>query len=246
MIIDCHAHLWDGRFEANKQEIVTACRRYPIERVCVSGLGSYEPDSDEIERLNRETARFMAEEPDLIRGFCTLNPRLGDALAQLRAGVEDRGMIGVKLWVATLCDDPLVFPLVEQCIRYDIPILLHAWYKSFGQLPYETKAQNVANLAARYPEARLIMAHLGGNCQHELKVIAPYRNVSSDLSGSLFRSGDIDCAIRWLGCERVLFGSDMPGASFLISYGQVEDAALSEADKARIYRDNARRIIRGV
>ncbi|NLB43738.1 MAG: amidohydrolase family protein, partial [Clostridiaceae bacterium] len=51
---------------------------------------------------------------------------------------------------------------------------------------------------------------------------------------------------RWLGCERVLFGSDMPGASFLISYGQVEDAALPEADKARIYRDNARRIIPGV
>ena len=40
--------------------------------------------------------------------------------------------------------------------------------------------------------------------------------------------------------------SDMPGASFLISYGQVEDVALPEADKARIYRDNARRIIPGV
>lgn len=246
MIVDCHAHLWDGRFADNKREIVTACQRYPIERVCVSGLGSYTPDSDEIERLNREVARFMAEEPDLIRGFCSLNPRHPGSLSQLRACVEDRGMVGLKLWVATLCDDPLVFPLVEQCIRYDIPLLLHAWHKSVGQLPFETQAIHVAGLSARYPEARLIMAHLGGNCQHELKVIAPHDNVCADVSGSLFRNGDLDCAIRWLGSERVLFGSDMPGASFLVSWGQVEDAALAETDKALIYRENARRVIPGV
>ncbi|NLM77615.1 MAG: amidohydrolase [Ruminococcaceae bacterium] len=246
LLIDCHAHIWDGRFEEDKQEIVAACRRYPIERVCVSGLGVYQPDQEEIERLNLETFRFMKEEPDLIRGFCTLNPTLAGSLTELRTCIEDRAMSGLKLWVATFCDDPLVNPLVEYCIRQDIPVLLHAWHKAIGQLPFETRAVHIASLAQRYPEARLIMAHLSGNCQHELKIIQPFDNVVTDFSGTIFRNGDLAYAIRLLGPERVLFGSDMPGANLLVSWGQVEDIDLSSQDKSLICWGNARRIIPGL
>jgi len=33
----------------------------------------------------------------------------------LRSGIENRGMSGIKLWVATYCDDAKVFHLVEKC-----------------------------------------------------------------------------------------------------------------------------------
>ncbi len=74
-------------------------------------------------------------------------PATPTALDVLRHGVEDCGMSGMKLWVATFCDDPLVFPLVEQCIRYRVPVLIHTFYKQVGQLPYESLGGNVAALA---------------------------------------------------------------------------------------------------
>ncbi len=80
-------------------------------------------------------------------------------------------MRGMKLWVSTFCDDPLVFPLAEQCAAYDIPVLVHAFHKSVGQLPYESVGENVANLAKRYPGVRFIMAHLGANGYRELKSV---------------------------------------------------------------------------
>ena len=245
-MIDCHTHLWDNAFSKDKAEIVVASQRYGIERVCVSSLGVHEPDETEIDRLNAATWQFMQEEPDLIRGFCYVNPRHASSLAELRRCVEDRSMSGLKLWVATLCNEPCVFPLVEYCIEHKLPVLIHAWKKTVGQLPFESTAEHVADLARRYPESSLIMAHLGGNSQHELRIIQPYPNVSTDISGSLYRNADLAYAVQLLGAERVLFGSDMPGASFLVCQGQVEDADLSQPEKELILEGNARRIIPGL
>lgn len=245
-MIDCHAHLWDQAFAKDKAEIVAASRRYGIKRVCVSSLGVHEPDEAEISRLNTASWQFMQEEPDLIRGFCYVNPRYSSSLAELRLCIEDRGMLGLKLWVASFCNEPCVFHLVEYCIEKGLPVLIHAWKKTVGQLPFESTAEHVADLARRYPEANLIMAHLGGNSQHELRIIQPYSNISTDISGSLYRNADLAYAVQLLGAERVLFGSDMPGASFLVCQGQVEDAELDQAEKQLILAGNAQRLIPGV
>ena len=67
----------------------------------------------------------------------------------LRKGIEEYGMEGMKLWVATYCDDPRVFPLVEKCIDYNIPILVHSFHKAVGQLEFETTGIHTANLAQK-------------------------------------------------------------------------------------------------
>ena len=55
--------------------------------------------------------------------------------------------------------------------------LLHSFKKTVGQLEFETVGPHVADLASRYPEARLIMAHLDGNAYHGIKCIKEYKNV---------------------------------------------------------------------
>lgn len=150
-------------------------------------------------------------------------------------------MSGVKLLIATFCDDPKVFPIVEKCIDYNIPLLIHSFHKSNGQFEFESVGTNVARLAKMYPEAKIIMAHLGGNCYHGIKTIKDLKNVSVDISGSIYRRDDIDYTVKQITAKRVIFGTDMPG-SFLVNYGQIEEAKLTEIERQEIYIGNALRI----
>lgn len=243
MIIDIHAHIWAGRYEPDKQEIIKACKGYKISKVYVSALKSYYSDQAEIEELNSEVAKFIKEEPDIIGGFCYVNPSNNDALDVLKKGIEEQAMEGLKLWVATYCDDPRVFPLVEQCIEYNIPILIHAFHKAVGQLDHESIGSHVANLASEYPEAKLIMAHLGGNAYNGIKGIRDCPNVWVDISGSLFRRDEVDYTKNLIGAERILFGTDMPGASWFANLGQIEDADLTPEEKELVYYKNALKIL---
>ena len=149
-------------------------------------------------------------------------------------------MRGIKLWVATLCDDPLVDPVARLALQYDVPILAHTFYKATGMLPYESRAYHAAGLAERYPRLRLLVAHVGANVYDAVRCLAPYPNVFVDISGSIFRGDDLDYAVERLGAERVLFGSDMPG-SFESCYGQVYGAALTAEQREDVFHRNAAR-----
>ncbi|TMV50217.1 amidohydrolase [Paenibacillus mesophilus] len=244
MIIDMHTHVWGGRYELHTRELIANCERYGIGKIIVSGIARQYPDETDIDRHNRDIVRFRKERPGLVEGYVYVNPRHANAVDVLRRGIEEDGMVGLKLWIATYCDDPLVYPLVERCIRLDVPILLHAFHKAVNQLPDETTGVHIAKLADRYPEAKLIMAHLGGNAYHGIKAIRDKPNVWTDFSGSLFGREDIDYAVSQLGSDRVLFGSDMPGCSFITNYAQVQEADLSPQQREDIYSNNARKLFR--
>lgn len=242
MIIDFHAHIWGGNGDKDKANLLTACQRYGIDKVCISSVESLYPNEEEVTFLNAGVVRFMKEQPNLVLGFCYVSPQNSNAMDVLRDGIEEKGMSGMKLWVATYCNDSRAFPLVEKCIEYNIPILLHAWKKSVGQLEFETTGAEVADLAKRYPQAKIVMAHLGGNCYHGVRAIRDYPNVYTDFSGSIFRGDDLEYTVEQVGAERILFGSDMPG-SYLVNLGQVEEANLTQEQKDLIYYKNALRIL---
>lgn len=242
MVIDIHTHIFSGRYEKSESEILKAIELYDISKVYVSGLGAgLYAGMEEVEECNREAYRFMKAYPDRIGALCYVNPLHANCMETLERGIEEYGMSGMKLLIDVLCDDSRVYPLVEKCIGYRAPVLIHCFYKAVGQLPYESTALNVANLAGRYPEAQLVMAHLGGNCCHGIKAIAGFENVSVDIAGSIFLRDDLDYTVKKLSADRVLFGSDMPG-SFLICSGQVLEADLTGDQRDRIFYKNALRI----
>jgi len=241
VIIDVHAHLWAHRVEQDKRELLRASERYGITKIYVSGLEAEYPTEAEIATYNGFVGQFKKEHPALIDCYCYVNPRHTGSLDTLRRWIEQDGFAGMKLWIATLCDDPLVYPLVEQCIAYNAPILLHAFQKSNGQYPHESTGVHVARLAARYPEAKILMAHLGGNCYHGIKAIRSYPNVWVDFSGTLFNRDEIDYTKKQIGARRILFGTDMPGP-FLVNQGLVEEADLTDDEREDIFYRNALRL----
>ncbi|MFK7695759.1 amidohydrolase family protein [Paenibacillus sp. HJGM_3] len=238
MIIDAHTHVWGERYEASTRDLLKACEQYHIDKLYVSGLQTHYSDSSEIARLNGDVHRFMREQPGLVEGYCYVNPANDDAQDVLKRGIEEYGMSGMKLWVATFCDDPRVFPLVEMCIGYKVPILIHAFHKAVGQLEHESTGVHVARLAARYPEAKLLMAHFGGNGYHGIKAIRDCPNVWADFSGTYFRRDELDYAIGQIGAGRIVFGSDM-NITYLVNVGQLEEAELTPEEKDLIYYKNA-------
>lgn len=242
MITDVHAHIFSSDLEGNKRDLLRTAERYGVTRYYVSNVeaGHY-PSEEDVARCNESVRDFCRERPDLIRGYTYLNPRNKNSIAELRRGIEDYGMAGVKLWIATYCDVPEVFPIAEQLIAYDKPLLLHTFWKSVGQLADETTADHVAKLAKRYPELKIIMAHLGGEAYHSIRAIANCPNVWVDNSGTLVGSNDINYAVKLLGVDRVLFGSDM-GIAFAGPYGQILEADLTQEEREKILWKNTAKL----
>jgi len=241
MIIDMHAHLWHGRYESDERKILTAMDVYGIDEVYVSGLEGMFPDEAMIETLNSTVADCAKRNAGRIKGYVYVSPDKANAMDVVKRGIEDQGMIGIKLWVATYCDEPCVNPVIEYAIDNGLPVLLHSFHKATPQCPRETTGIHVANLARRYPEAKLIMAHISGNCYDGIRAVRDLKNVWVDICCSIFQQDALTYSIEEIGVDRLLHGSDMPG-SYLVNLGQVEEAVLDAESRAKILGLNAKKL----
>lgn len=234
-VIDAHTHLLDGRFDPAALAIG---ERLGIDQFLCSNIGAYQPypSLDEVRDMNRVLGQQLLKYPDRLRGYCYVNPRYGSAsLDDLRLNVEDRGMIGIKLWVATFADDLLVDPLLEYAAEHRLIVLAHAWRKTVGQLPFESTASNIAAAARRHPSVRFVMAHLGGQVESALNTIQDLPNVAVDTSGTIIGAGEVALAVQRVGAERVIFGSDLHHVDLAVNVGKVLGAQLAPEVEAQIF-----------
>jgi uncharacterized protein len=233
--IDAHTHLDDGRFDP---AVFDLGDRLGIGLFLCSNLGAFQPHPgmDEVRAMNRGLADQLRRHPDRLRGYCYVNPRFGaESLEDLRRNVEDEGMIGIKLWIATLADDPLSDPILEYAAEHRLIVLAHAWKKTVEQFPYESTAENIAAAARRHPGVRFLMAHLGGQAESAMNAIRDVPNVAVDTSGTIIGAGEVELAVRRLGADRVVFGSDLPHIDLSANVGKVLGAGLDPADENRIF-----------
>lgn len=245
-MIDAHIHLAGSDLHP---ATLAEGDRLGVRLFVCSSISNYVhyPTWEQVRKANDDMVAVIRRHPDRVAGYCYVNPRHGRiALDDFRRRIEDQGMIGLKLWVATLCNDPLTFPFIEQAIAYRAPILIHSWRKTVGQLPYESSAGHVVDLARRYPEARIIMAHLGGQVESTMNAIAPYPNIYTDTSGTPIGAHEVALAAERLGPERVIFGSDLPGACLASNLGKVLGAGLSPEAVDLITEGNMKRLLEEV
>ena len=107
--------------------------------------------------------------------------------------------------------------------------------------------------ANRHPGARVLLAHLGNGSGANGRVDLQVRAVQAAKHGNLWvdtssaRSilpGLIEWAVRELGAERVLFGSDTPLYDVAMHRTRIEMADVPAAAKRLILRDNAVKFFR--
>ena len=117
-------------------------------------------------------------------------------------------------------------------------IFQHTWIKVTGNLPGESTPMDLAELAKRNPEATLICGHTGGDWELGIRAVRPYANISVDLAGGDPVAGITEMAVRELGAERVIYGSDAGGRSFASQLAKVQGADIPEQAKRSILAGN--------
>jgi len=251
-IWDLHCHLSGvpgATPEARLERLLEYADRLGIARLCVfMGLEwSYDPSPEKMRRENDEVLRALQHFPDRAFGFVYLNPKHTQAsLDELNRCVRDGPMVGVKLWVAQRCNAPELDPLVARATELKAIVFQHTWLKITGNLPGESTPMDLAELAARHPQATLICGHAGGDWELGLRAIRPHRNVYADLAGGDPTAGFTEMAVRELGAERVLYGSDAGGRSFASQLAKVHGADIPPAAKRLILGENLRRLLRPI
>jgi predicted TIM-barrel fold metal-dependent hydrolase len=251
-IWDAHCHLSGvpGRTPAERLgQLLEFADRLGIQRLGVSmGMEwSYDPSPEKLRLDNDEVMTAVRAFPDRAFGFVYLNPNHVEAsLQELDRCVRDGPMVGVKLWVAQRCNTASLDPIVRHAAELQVVVLQHTWLKITGNLPGESTPTDLAELAARHPTVPFIAAHTGGDWEIGIRAFRPQSNVYVDLAGGDPVSGQTEMAVRELGAERVLYGSDAGGRSFASQLAKVHGARLSESARRLILAGNLKRLLKPI
>ena len=249
VIWDVHCHLTSAVGETPEERMAYLLQfadRLGIDRVMLS-LGYpllEDPPPDQLRLENDQVLRALQRFPDRTLGFVYLNPNhLDFSLQEFDRCVRDGPMVGVKLWVARRCNAPELDPIIERAAGMKAVILQHTWLKVGGNLSGESRPQDLAELARRHPHANFIDAHTGGDWEQGIRAIRSVKNVATCIAGFDPTAGSVEMAVRELGAERVIYGSDAGGRSFASQLAKVMGAEIPEAARRLALGENLHRLL---
>ena len=195
---------------------------------------------------HRRVARAVALAPDRIIGFVYGSPNHPEAsLQQIEQHAVHGPFRGIKLWVCQLADHAGNDPICARAAQLGLPVLQHTWFKATGNLPTESEPRHLLTLAQRHPQTNFIMAHAGGDWERGLRTVRNAPNVYPDTCGNDPEAGFTELAVRLLGAERIVFGSDATGRSFGSQMAKVTGADISDEAKRLILGWNLLRLMQG-
>ena len=188
----------------------------PCERVITFGMkarntGSWVPDDF--------VADFVAHAPGKLVGFAGCDPTQEGYLAELRRGIEELGLVGVKIghiYAGLDPVDPRCDALYAYCQENRLPIMCHTGttYRSTAPLGY-SRPWRFDEVAIRYPELRMVLAHVGHPfCEECLVVIRKQPHLYADISALWYRPWQfynmLIAAQEYHVTHKLLFGTDYP------------------------------------
>lgn len=248
-IWDLHCHLSGvpGETpEARLEKLLEYADRMGVTRLCLyMGMEwSYDPSPERLRSDNDLVLRALKACPERTLGFVYLNPKHQQAsLDELNRCVRDGPMVGVKLWVAHRCNAPELDPIIARAAELKAVVFQHTWLKITGNLPGESTPMDLVELAQRHPKATLICGHTGGDWEKGIRIIRPHQNIYADTAGGDPTAGFIEMAVRELGPDRIIYGSDVGGRSFASQLGKVLGAEIAEPARRLVLGGNLKRIL---
>ncbi len=176
----------------------------------------------DLTRINDLTAEFVRDAPARRIGFASVHPDWPGALEELERSVGDLGLRGLKLGPNYQDFEPLspsaqrVYGWAE---AHRLPILFHQGTSPIRGAPLRYAHPLVMDeIAIRFPELRIVMAHLGHPWQADtVTVIRKHPHVYADVSANFYRPQSFYFAMRiateWNVLPKLLLGSDYPIAT---------------------------------
>jgi len=168
--------------------------------------------------VNTSTAEFVASDPRRRIGFMSVDPKLPGFLDEVRRSME-AGLVGIKLGANYQRFDPLsaeALALYGFAQDHALPILFHQGASPIPAAPLAYSHPLVTDeIAIRYPDLRIVMAHLGHPFTREaVATVRKHPNVYADVSALPARPWTLYegllFAQEWGAGGKLLFGSDFP------------------------------------
>jgi predicted TIM-barrel fold metal-dependent hydrolase len=207
-------------------------------------LGGEDPSPENVRKDNDVVLEAIRHAKGRAVGYVYLNPNhLDFSLQEFDRCVKDGPMVGVKLWIAKRCSAPELDPIVRRAAEQRAVIYQHTWLKTGGNQPGESTPHDIVELARRHPTVKLMCGHAGGDWERGIRIIRSTPNVLLEIAGSDPTSGFVEMAVRELGAERIVFGSDVGGRSFGSQIAKVAGAAIPDEAKRLILRENLRGLL---
>jgi len=249
MIWDLHCHLSgvSGRTpEERMAQLVEIADRMGIDRLCVY-MGypwSRDPSPAELRKQNDYVLQAISHWHHRAFGFVYVNPKHAEAsLAEIDRCVREGPMTGVKLWVAKECSAAELDPIIKRAAELKAVIFQHTWFKVGGNDPGESTPLDIVQLATRHPTVQMVCGHTGGDWERGIRAIRAHKNLYADLAGSDPTAGYTEMAVRELGAERVIYGSDCGGRSFASQLSKVFGADIPDSARKLILGENLKRLM---
>lgn len=263
-IIDIHAHIGSFKgYDLSTPTLLSNIERYGIQLALISNIDgadlSQTQNLDEI-KANQATVEHVRQYPGLLRGLAWTRPKDGSPANvepflrdSISTGPDRRVFVGMKFHPDMNhfpADDPRVDGYLRLCEKYQIPAVFHSGSDDTSN----SAPQKIYAAARRHPTVPIILYHMGFLGPHG-SAIATVKEALAKKDAQLYletSQADPDAviqAIKELGSERVLFGTDATyyGKEHYSKY-EVMIARLrkelSTEDFAKVVRGNAERLFR--
>jgi uncharacterized protein len=164
-------------------------------------------------------AQYVAQDPERLIGFLSVDPTQEGWERELQVGHRELGLRGIKLlpmYAGFMPQHERLDPLWQFAVDYHLPVLLHTGTTFVDQamLKY-TLPRHLDETAIRYPECKIILAHLGHPYEGEcVAVIRKHPNVYADVSALYYRPYQLYHSLMLVQeygvWDKLLFGTDYP------------------------------------
>jgi uncharacterized protein len=277
MIIDIHTHIFPPEIRQDRsvcfisedafyllyndpracmigaRELIATMDEEGVDRSVVFGFPWQ--SGDRFRRQNDYIMEAVAAHPDRLIGLACFDADHPAAPDETRRCLEG-GLAGVgelAFYEAGITPDKLdrLEPIMDICREKDAVVLIHT-NEPVGHI-YPGKSPNtlsqIYNLAKRFPDNRLILAHWGGGLLFyallKKEVRETLRNVYFDTAASpyLYDPAIWETAAGIVGIDKILFGTDCPLLKPARYFREIDARPLSEDDKALIKGGNAARVL---
>lgn len=219
-------------------------------------------DAETINHRPRVTNEFVsnvaAKYPDRVIGFASVDPHKKSAVKDLDHAIRDLKLAGLKLHPQVQAfkpNDPAYYSIYSKCVELGVPITFHtgstywgAGLQGGGGLKLRfSDPMFLDDVAADFPELKIIMAHPGWPWQDEqLAVTMHKQNVYVDLSGwsPKYFAPLLVTYMTKLIPQKFMFGTDYPMLTPKRWLDDFESLHVSSEIKAMVLRDNARKLLK--
>ncbi len=236
MIIDCETYNVPNPMAGKVfglQGLARMAEEAGVNKMVVISEGGVRPKNREL----AEELESVPEAKELFAGCAWINPQFGDeAVRELEVAVKEWGFKALKLMPthhAFRSVSKVPYPLMKKAEELGIPVTIHSG--TFFAHPLE-----IAVLAKAFPKVPVVMDHMGYRYYVAEAIAAAHQAENIYLATTAVMEPHwIRQAVREIGADRVLFGSNAPFVWPSTQLMVLRQAELTEEEQRKILGDNA-------